>query len=91
MSKIVVERQHTLGREGARVKAQQLAERLAQQYDVSYRWSGDTLEFRRTGAQGSIDVDETNVRVSLKLGLLLSELSGTIKREIEENLDKQLR
>ena len=58
MSKIVVERQHTLGREGARVKAQQLAERLAQQYDVSYRWSGDTLEFRRTGAQGSIDVDE---------------------------------
>ncbi len=90
MSKIVVERQHTLGREGARVKAQQLAERLAQQYDVSYRWSGDTLEFRRTSAQGSIDVDETNVRVSLKLGLLLSALSGTIKREIEETLDKQL-
>ncbi len=28
MSKIVVERQHRLGREGARNKAQQLAERL---------------------------------------------------------------
>ena len=90
MSKIIVERQHRLGREGARNKAQQLAERLAQQYDVSYHWVGDTLEFHRTGAQGSIDVDETHVRVSLKLGLLLSALSGTIKREIEENLDQQL-
>lgn len=90
MSTIVVERQHQLGRAGAREKAQQLAERLAQQYDVSYRWAGDTLEFRRTGAQGSIVVDDTHVRVSLKLGLLLSALGGTIKTEIENALDKYL-
>ena len=90
MSTIVVERQHKLGRAGAREKAQQLAERLAQQYDVSYRWAGDTLEFRRTGAQGSIVVDDTHVRVSLKLGLLLSALGGTIKTEIENALDKYL-
>jgi len=90
MSKIVVERQHHLGRAGAREQAQQLAERLAKQYDVSYRWVGDTLEFRRTGAQGTIAVDEAKVCVNLKLGLLLSALSGTIKREIEEALDKQL-
>ncbi len=90
MSKIVVERQHNLGRDGAREQAQQLAERLAKQYDVSYRWLGDTLEFRRTGAQGTIAVDDTKVCVNLKLGLLLSALSGTIKREIEEALDKQL-
>ncbi|HHX34475.1 MAG TPA: polyhydroxyalkanoic acid system protein [Gammaproteobacteria bacterium] len=90
MSKIVVERQHKLGREGARDMAQQLAERLAEQYNVSYQWVGDRLEFRRTGATGSIDVDESQVRVSLTLGLLLSGLSGTLKREIEEALDKRL-
>lgn len=90
MSKIVVERQHRLGRAGARDKAQQLAERLAQQYDVSYQWVGDTLEVQRTGAKGSIEVDEDTVRVSLKLGLLLSGMSGTIKRELEEALDKRL-
>lgn len=90
MSKIVVERQHRLGRAGARDKAQQLAERLAQQYDVSYQWVGDTLEVQRTGAKGSIEVDEDTVRISLKLGLLLSGLSGTIKRELEEALDKRL-
>lgn len=91
MSKIVVERQHNLGRKGARDMAQQLAERLAEQYNVSYQWVGDRLEFRRTGATGSIDVDESQVRVSLTLGLLLSGLSGTLKREIEEALDKRLR
>ena len=90
MSKIVVEREHSLGREGAREQAQELAERLAKQYDVSYRWVGDTLEFHRTGAQGSIVVDDNTVRVNLKLGLLLSALGGTIKREIEEALDKRL-
>ncbi|MDY7219289.1 polyhydroxyalkanoic acid system family protein [Denitrificimonas sp. JX-1] len=90
MSKIVVEREHNLGRDVAREKAQQLADRLVQQYDVTYKWVGDTLEFHRTGASGSIDVEEDKVRVNLKLGLLLSGLSGTIKREIEDALDKRL-
>ena len=42
MAKITVERPHTLGREVAREKAEQLAERLAREYDVRYRWNGDT-------------------------------------------------
>lgn len=90
MSKIVVEREHSLGLEVAREQAQELAERLAKQYDVSYHWEGDSLRFRRTGAEGSIVVDDNKVRVNLKLGLLLSALGGTIKREIEEALDKRL-
>ncbi|MEK1904743.1 MAG: polyhydroxyalkanoic acid system family protein [Pseudomonas sp.] len=90
MSRITVERSHSLGRESAREKAEALAERLAREYDVKYRWVGDTLEFKRSGADGSIEVSDELVRVSLKLGLLLSALGGTIKREIEETLDKHL-
>lgn len=72
MSRIRVERSHSLGREAAREKAERLAERLASEYDVRYRWNGDTLEFKRSGADGSIAVGEDTVRVELKLGLLLS-------------------
>jgi putative polyhydroxyalkanoate system protein len=90
MAKITIERSHSLGREGARQKAEQLAERLAQQYDVRYRWNGDSLEFKRSGADGSIDVHEDSVRVRLSLGLLLSAMTSSIKREIEETLDKHL-
>lgn len=90
MGKIVVERQHRLGRAGAREKAEQLAERLAQQYGVRYRWVGETLELRRTGAEGSVTVDENTVRINLKLGVLLSALAGTIKHDLEAALDKRL-
>ena len=90
MAKITIERPHSLGREAARQKAEQLAERLAQQYDVRYRWNGDSLEFKRSGADGTIEVHDDSVRVRLSLGLLLSAMTGSIKREIEDVLDKHL-
>lgn len=90
MSRITIERSHSLGRAAAREKAEALAQRLASEYDVKFRWAGDTLEFKRSGADGTIDVSDDLVRVNLKLGLLLSALSGTIKREIEDTLDKHL-
>ncbi|MBM7061125.1 polyhydroxyalkanoic acid system family protein [Pseudomonas sp. UL073] len=90
MARIHVERSHSLGRTAARAKAEQLAERLAREYDVSYRWNGDTLEFKRSGADGRIEVSDDRVSVELKLGLLLSAMSGPIKREIEKTLDEKL-
>lgn len=83
---------HSLGREAAREKAERTAERarLPSEYDVRYRWNGDTLEFKRSGADGSIAVGEDTVRVELKLGLLLSPMGGMIQREIEQVLDKSL-
>jgi putative polyhydroxyalkanoate system protein len=90
MATITLERTHSLGREAARIKAERLAERLAHQYALKYQWSGDTLEFKRKGAHGRIEVSEDQVCVSLHLGLLLSALSGTIQREIEKGLDESL-
>ncbi|GLK91484.1 polyhydroxyalkanoic acid system family protein [Pseudomonas turukhanskensis] len=90
MARITVERSHTLGLDGARAKAEALAERLAGEYAVRYQWKGDVLEFKRSGADGTIKVGEDSVRVELSLGLLLSAMSGTIKREIEKGLDESL-
>ena len=90
MSRITVERSQSLGLAVAREKAEALAQRLACEYDVKYRWSGDTLEFKRSGADGQIAVSADQVSVQLKLGLLLSALGGTIQREIEEVLDREL-
>ncbi|MBX9755934.1 MAG: polyhydroxyalkanoic acid system family protein [Pseudomonadaceae bacterium] len=90
MAKIKIERPHSLGLAGARAKAEQLAERLASEYDVRYRWVGNSLEFKRSGADGLIAVTEDQVRVELNLGLLLSAMGGSIKREIEKTLDDSL-
>ncbi|WP_437882535.1 polyhydroxyalkanoic acid system family protein [Pseudomonas sp. LRF_L74] len=90
MARISVERTHSLGHEAAREKAQALADRLASEYDVKYQWSGDTIEFKRGGVDGSIAVGASDVRVEVNLGMLLSAMSGPIKREIEKTLDKHL-
>lgn len=90
MSRIHVERSHALSHEVVREKAEKLAERLAREYDVRYQWRGDTLEFKRSGADGTIEVGTDKVRVEVKLGLLLSAMGGMIKREIEKALDEYL-
>jgi putative polyhydroxyalkanoate system protein len=91
MTRITIERSHSLGLDEARQRAQALADRLASQYDVRCSWNGDCLEFRRSGADGRIEVGDDSVRVELKLGLLLSALGSTIRREIETTLDKSLK
>lgn len=90
MAHITVERAHTLGKEGARAKAEQLAQKLKDQYGLEPTWSGDTLNLKRSGVKGTVQVAEDSLRVDVELGLLMSAMSGTIKSEIEKALDKAL-
>jgi putative polyhydroxyalkanoate system protein len=90
MSQISVERKHSLGRQAAREKAELLVEKLVSKYDVKAQWAGDTVEVKRSGANGLISIDDDTIRVDLKLGMMLSMMSGTIESEIERVLDKAL-
>lgn len=90
MTRIIVERAHTLGREVARAKAGRLAERLEREFGANCAWRGDVLEVRRSGADGQVEVSEDRVTVSLKLGLLLAAMAGPIQSQIESALDKAL-
>lgn len=90
MSQITIERSHSLGLEGARQKADQLAEKLTRDYGVACVWEGDTLTFTRSGVDGRIEVGEDRVRVLATLGMMFSMLSGQIEKEIERKLDKAL-
>lgn len=90
MARIIVERTHSLGREAAREKAEQLAAKLANDYGVRCEWQGDVLEVRRSGADGRIEVEDDRVRVLLNLGLLLSAMGGSVQSQIERALDKAL-
>lgn len=51
MARISVERAHGLGKEAAREKADQLAQKLADQYGLEPQWSGDTLNLKRSGSK----------------------------------------
>ncbi len=90
MSQISVERKHSLGREVAKQKAQVLVDKLVSKYDVKAQWQGDNVEVKRSGANGLISIDDDTILVELKLGMMLSMMSGTIESEIERVLDKAL-
>lgn len=90
MARIIVERNHSLGRDAARVKAEQLAAKLERDFGVRCEWQGDVLEVRRSGADGRIEVEEDSVRVLLNLGLLMSAMGASVQAQIERALDKAL-
>ena len=90
MARIIVERNHSLGRDAAREKAQQLAQKLENDFGVLCEWHGDVLEVRRSGADGRIEVEDDRIRVLLDLGMLLSAMSGSVQAQIERALDKAL-
>lgn len=90
MTQISVERKHTLGRDAARAKAEALVDRLSREYDLKASWNGDRVDVARSGANGSVHIGQDSIRVDLKLGMMMSMMSGTIKGEIERALDKAL-
>ncbi|HDS1734749.1 MULTISPECIES: polyhydroxyalkanoic acid system family protein [Pseudomonas] len=90
MTQISVERKHALGREAARAKAESLVHKLSSEYDLKATWNGDRVDVERSGAKGSVQINDDSIRVELKLGMMLSMMSGTIKSEIERALDKAL-
>ena len=90
MSHISVERKHNLGLEVAREKAQKLVDKLVGKYEMQAQWDGDTVELKRSGVTGQVEVRGDSVKVDLKLGMMLSMMSGMIEAEIEKALDKAL-
>jgi putative polyhydroxyalkanoate system protein len=90
MTQISVERKHNLGRDAARQKAEVVVDKLVQRYDVQATWQGDTVAVKRSGANGTVKIDDDAIRIELKLGMMLSMMSGTIQSEIEKALDKAL-
>lgn len=90
MAHISVERAHGLGKEAARAKADELAQKLSDSYGLESQWLDDTLKLKRSGVKGEVHVSEDSIRVDVELGMLMSAMSGMIKMEIEKALDKAL-
>ncbi|MBI2312547.1 MAG: polyhydroxyalkanoic acid system family protein [Betaproteobacteria bacterium] len=90
MSTIDLRRAHHIGRDKAREAVESIARELRGKLDISYRWDGDCVRFKRTGAEGTIQVADAEVRFQADLGLLLRPLRGTIEREVREYFDRYL-
>ena len=86
MSDIDIRHHHSLPLPKARKAVEDIAKKLAAKFDMDYGWDGDELHFNRSGVDGRIHVGAKQIRVTAKLGFLLSALKGTVEQEIRKVL-----
>jgi len=90
MADIEITRSHALGTSGARTAVEKVAEKLHQKLNVETSWQNDVLHFEGNGADGRIEVHDSQVHLALNLGFVLKTMKGWIRTEAEKYLDKYL-
>ena len=90
MSDINLVRSHSLSIAKAKTLVQRAAGKLATEYDLESEWHGNTLRFHRSGIDGQILVTDSQIKLSVTLGLLKKPFKGKIVDRIEHDLDKLL-
>lgn len=81
---------HSLPIARARALVQQAADNLAEEYDLSSQWAGDTLRFRRSGVQGEMRVTESEIDLEVTLGFLLKAFKAKFVEHIEHSFESLL-
>jgi putative polyhydroxyalkanoate system protein len=90
MSEIKLVKSHSLPIAKAKALVQKVADELAAEYGLSSEWHGNTLKFHRSGADGKLYVTDSEIRLDVTLGFLLTPLKGKIVGHIERSFDRLL-
>ena len=94
MPEIHIHRDHQLGLAKARKVALKWAEDAEQKFEMECTIlegdDSDTVEFTRSGVNGTLHVAADHFELRAKLGFLLGAFAKTIESEIEKNLDALL-
>ncbi len=91
MATIDIRRNHTLSKDAARERAEDLAKSMQERFALNWKWDGDVISFEAPsgaakGTKGKVTVSTAEVRVEIDLPFMLKMLKGTIESKIEEKL-----
>jgi putative polyhydroxyalkanoate system protein len=94
MSTIDITREHSLSKDEAKKRAEELAKSLQSRFSLDWRWEGDAIRFDAPtgpakGTKGEVSVSDKSVRVQIDLPFLLKMVKGTVETKVHEKL-KQL-
>ncbi len=87
MADIELDRTHHLGLKGAKTAADKMATKLAEKFDLTSSWEGDTLHFERPGVNGTLKISATEMHLRVTLGFMLKMMRAPIESAIHEQLD----
>ena len=95
MATIDISRAHTLSKDDAKKKAEELANGMKEKLGLDWKWAGDNIEFKAEsgaakGAKGEVRVSDKDVRVLVDLPFMLRVMKGTIEEKITQKLTSLL-
>ncbi|MEX1667704.1 polyhydroxyalkanoic acid system family protein [Zhongshania guokunii] len=91
MSTISLRQSHNKDPEELRNLIKQLTVKLEEKYQLSSRWlNSDEVEVQRSGVKGLISLAPAEVRVEIKLGLMMTAFKSTIQSEISRSMAEKL-
>lgn len=85
---IHLERRHRLGLKKARAAAQRIADDMAQTFEITSEWDGDSLRFERAGVSGSLTVSRNRVMLDAQLSGLLAVFRSRIEERLHVDFDR---
>jgi len=93
MATIDITRDHSLSKDAARLKAEELAKTLQSKLGIDWQWQGDALHFKASGGpakgtKGEVLVSDSNVRVQVDLPMLLRVMKGAVEQKVNEKLSQ---
>lgn len=89
MASIEIQRKHSKPLKEAKKSVERVAKHIADKFDVEYDWSGNTLNFSRSGVDGHIAVSATEIHVSVNLSFMLMMIKSSVDKEIHRYLDDE--
>ena len=90
MADIDIRHKHALRPAETRALAENIAARVNESFPIDYYWKGESLHFKRIGVSGRIDIEESAVRIRVKLGWLLRPMKQRVEGQILEYLSEAL-
>jgi putative polyhydroxyalkanoate system protein len=90
MGSIQIKKQHHLGRTEAHRRVEALEPELKHKYGVHLDWHGDRADVTASRLSGQLVIDDSQLWVSLKVGLALVPLQGRIRSALERQLERAL-
>ena len=88
MADINLVQEHHLAPEQARAAAQQVADKLSEQFELTSRWDGDVLRFERSGVEGALTLEDQQAAMRINLGFLMGAFAPAIEAKVAEKMRK---
>jgi len=88
MSVITIQRTHQFSLDELKQKIDHIIHEISNKLYFRSEWeSENTLSFRRKGAHGCIEIDESNFEFTLRLGMMFRMMKDSIQKEVLKVID----